>query len=142
MLLVGAFRSGQDARYLSERAKPGRIYRARRDRAVLELSADALERGDEILLEPGEELPVDGVVVSGAGFVEESNLFGPSLPSAKKPGDAVFAGAFSSVPDLLLRVEAAGDHSLVALRDRVVRDLGRELSRGGPRVSALAIAMV
>src|SRR6202044_1157720 len=61
-------------------------------------------RGDVFLVRPGDKVPVDGIVISGASAVDESMLTGESLPVEKSPG-ALLTGATVNL-DGVLRVRA------------------------------------
>ena len=65
---------------------------------------DDIGVGDEILVRPGDKIPLDGRVVSGHGDVNESPLTGESLPADKAPGDEVFAGTINGRGALDVRV--------------------------------------
>lgn len=60
--------------------------------------------GDEILIRPGQKVPLDGVVVSGRSDVNQAPLTGESLPIDKSPGDEVFAGTINGHGALDVRV--------------------------------------
>jgi Cd2+/Zn2+-exporting ATPase len=60
--------------------------------------------GDEIVVRPGDKVPLDGVVVAGASDVNEAPLTGESLPADKAPGDEVFAGTINGRGALDVRV--------------------------------------
>lgn len=64
--------------------------------------------GDQVMLRPGESLPVDGEVVTGQSEVDESALTGESLPVAKQPGDTVFAGTRNLNGSLVVRATSVG----------------------------------
>ncbi|MYA00437.1 MAG: cadmium-translocating P-type ATPase [Chloroflexi bacterium] len=51
--------------------------------------------GDTLRVRPGEQVPVDGVVLSGSSSIDESMLTGESVPVAKGPGELVFAGTMN-----------------------------------------------
>jgi Cu+-exporting ATPase len=70
--------------------------------------------GDTVLVRPGERLPVDGVVLSGAGGVDESMLTGESLPVAKGPGDRVAAGTLNGAGALTIRADKTGGDTMLA----------------------------
>ncbi len=70
--------------------------------------------GDVVLVRPGERLPVDGVVLTGAGGVDESMLTGESLPVAKGPGDRVAAGTLNGAGALTLRADKTGEDTMLA----------------------------
>ncbi len=70
-----------------------------------EIPVEAIEIGDRILLKPGENVPVDGVVVEGISSIDESALSGEPIPVEKTAGDKV-AGVF--VPVVILIALATG----------------------------------
>ena len=60
--------------------------------------------GDEVLIRPGDKIPIDGVVTAGSGDVNEAPLTGESLPAEKAPGDTVYAGTINGRGALDIRV--------------------------------------
>ena len=77
---------------------------------VVEVMYDALQVGDEILLEAGDELPADGVVLSARGLeVNESMLTGESASIDKKKHDEVYAATTVIAGSARVRVTAVGD---------------------------------
>ena len=74
----------------------------------------ALTPGDIIVVLPGDRVPVDGTVLSGASAVDEAALTGEPLPVGKRPGDAVTAGTVNCDGALTVRVSAAGQQTVVA----------------------------
>jgi len=70
--------------------------------------------GDTVLVRPGERLPVDGVVLSGSGGVDESMLTGESLPVAKGAGDRVAAGTLNGSGALTIRADKTGEDTMLA----------------------------
>ncbi|MGE5813162.1 MAG: heavy metal translocating P-type ATPase [Acidobacteriota bacterium] len=67
----------------------------RRDGVERRISADEVRVGDAVIIKPGEKIPVDGRVSSGASFVNQAPVTGESLPADKGPGDEVFAGTIN-----------------------------------------------
>jgi len=61
---------------------------------------------DEVLVKPGERIPVDGVVIQGSSSVDEAMLSGESQPLSKRPGDQLSAGTINIQGVLHLRVES------------------------------------
>jgi hypothetical protein len=109
-----------------------------------EVPIASLVKGDLIELGTGEDIPVDGRVASGSGFVDESALIGPSLPTAKKPGDPLFAGTHSSIPELLLEVGAPRDDAFLVRHREHTEGVARELiatTRAGRIWGAVVIAL-
>ncbi len=77
---------------------------------VAEVMYDALQVGDEILLEAGDELPADGIVLSARGLeVNESMLTGESASIDKKKHDEVYAATTVIAGSARVRVTAVGD---------------------------------
>ncbi len=74
----------------------------------------ALNKGDLIVVLPGDRVPVDGTVLGGASAVDEAALTGEPLPVAKRTGDSVAAGTVNCDGALLVSVTAAGRHTAVA----------------------------
>ena len=70
--------------------------------------------GSEIIILPGEKVPVDGVVVSGESFVNTAALTGESVPRGVKVGDTVLSGCINEGGKLTLRTTKNFDDSTVA----------------------------
>jgi len=69
--------------------------RVQDDGSVERVEVDDIQLGDEVLVSPGEPICVDGVVVEGEGYVEETSMTGESFPVGKQVGDPLLAGTFS-----------------------------------------------
>jgi heavy metal translocating P-type ATPase len=80
----------------------------RRSGAIRAVSAEELHIGDAILVAPGERVPVDGTVLSGHSFVDESRITGESMPSEKTADSHVFAGSINQSGALEIRAERIG----------------------------------
>ncbi len=75
-----------------------------RDGAELDIPIAEVQRGDVVIVRPGEKIPVDGTVVEGHSSVDESMITGESLPVEKQPGDSVTGATINRQG--LLRFEA------------------------------------
>ena len=82
----------------------------------------ALRAGDLVRVLPGEVIPVDGAVVSGAAAVDEATLTGEPLFVAKAVGDDVSAGTGVFEGPLTVRASVAGDGNVAAGIARTVAD--------------------
>ncbi|WP_417276765.1 heavy metal translocating P-type ATPase [Castellaniella sp.] len=80
----------------------------RRAGAIRSVLAQELSVGDAILVAPGGRVPVDGTVLSGHSFVDESRITGESLPVEKVSGARVFAGSINQSGALEVEVERIG----------------------------------
>ncbi len=103
-----------------------RTARVRRDGELQELAIEALRAGDLVEVRPGERLPVDGEVLEGRSFVDESMISGEPLPVEKAPGAEVIGGTLNQRGLLLLRATRLGSDSLLAQIIRMV-----EQAQGG-----------
>ena len=80
---------------------------------VEDLSPSAIRPGDEILVYPGERVPIDGELMTADGFVDYSALTGESRPVSVTSGDSVMAGAINGPSRLLLKALRDEEHSAV-----------------------------
>lgn len=85
-----------------------RAIAVRRAGAVSEVDADQLAPGDAVLVNPGGRIPVDGTVIAGHSFVDQSRITGESLPVEKTAGSSVFAGSINQSGALEVRAERIG----------------------------------
>ena len=67
-----------------------------------------------VRIQPGERLPLDGVVIEGHSAIDQAPITGESLPVDKAPGDAVFAGTINTTGELQIRVTARASDSTLA----------------------------
>ncbi len=79
-----------------------------REGKEMDLPAGEVLKGDTVTVKPGESVPVDGIVLSGESFVDESMLTGEPLPVPKKVGDAVTGGTLNRNGALRLQAERIG----------------------------------
>ncbi|MFN2322871.1 MAG: heavy metal translocating P-type ATPase [Trueperaceae bacterium] len=91
-----------------------RTARVERDGAELEVDVGAVRRGDVVAVRPGERLPVDGVVVAGTSYVDESMITGEPVPVAKAAGDAVTGGTINGTGALRFEARAVGADTVLA----------------------------
>lgn len=80
----------------------------RRAGSIRSVSAEELSVGDAILVAPGGRIPVDGAVLSGHSFVDESRITGESMPVEKTSGTQVFAGSINQSGALEIAAERIG----------------------------------
>ncbi len=85
-----------------------RAIMVRRAGGVCEVDAQTLIPGDAVLVNPGARIPVDGAVIAGHSFVDQSRVTGESLPVEKTPGADVFAGSINQSGALEIRAERIG----------------------------------
>ena len=78
--------------------------------------------GHLLLVKPGERVPVDGTVVSGESYVDESMLSGEPVPVSKKAGAHVYAGTINQKGSFVFRAEQVGKDTLLAKIIHMVQD--------------------
>jgi P-type Cu2+ transporter len=94
-----------------------------------EVAVGDLQKGDIVLVRPGESVPVDGVVRKGGGDVNESMITGESRPVRKAEGDAVIAGTINGQGALRVEVTGTGDETKLSGIMRLVADAQKSKSR-------------
>jgi Cu2+-exporting ATPase len=82
--------------------------RVRRNGQEVEVPLGEVVVGDEIVVRPGDRIPVDGEVASGASYVDESMITGEPVPAAKNPGDRVVGGTVNQTGAFTFRATAVG----------------------------------
>lgn len=87
-----------------------------------EIPVEQVQVGDTITLRPGEKVPVDGLLTSGASFVDESMLTGEPLPVEKVVGDRVFAGTINQKGSLRFTAEKIGGDTVLGQIIRLVQE--------------------
>jgi heavy metal translocating P-type ATPase len=97
-----------------------RTARVRRDGQVVDTPAQSLQRGDVVEVRPGERVPVDGEVLEGESFVDESMLTGEPVPVHKTAGARLTGGTVNQSGALALRATAVGDTTVLAQIVRMV----------------------
>jgi cation-transporting P-type ATPase E len=99
-----------------------RRVRVRRQGAVVEIDAEAIVRGDLVVLAPGDRVPVDGPLVEGRGLeVDESLLTGESDSVPKRAGERLLSGSFCLTGAGLMRAEDVGAASYAHRLTRAAR---------------------
>lgn len=96
--------------------------RVERNGEILEIPVSSLQVDDIFIVRPGENLPVDGVVIEGTSSVNESMLTGESLPVSKQAGAKVFAATLNQQGLLKCRATGVGAHTQLAAIIRLVEE--------------------
>ncbi len=80
----------------------------------IEVPIEEVMVGDIVIVRPGAAIPVDGIIITGAGTVDESALTGESLPVEKKVNDKVAAGTINQAGYFQLRATLVGEDTALA----------------------------
>lgn len=81
---------------------------------VVETAIELIRPGDTVQVQPGERIPLDGQVVDGHSFVDESMLTGEPLPVKKEPGASVTGGTINKTGAFSFRVLRVGEDTVLA----------------------------
>ena len=101
--------------------------------------------GDRLRVRPGETVPVDGVVLEGESFIDESLLSGESAPRRRAPGDAVTGSTLNGGGSFVMRAGRVGADTLLARIVRQVAEAQRTrapIQRTADRVAAVFVPAV
>ena len=82
----------------------------------------SLSAGDVVSVRPGEQIPVDGFVISGNSLVDESMLSGEPVPVEKQTGDKVLAGTINQKGAFMLQATGVGGATLLAQIVQMVQE--------------------
>ncbi|MBP5199067.1 MAG: heavy metal translocating P-type ATPase [Schwartzia sp.] len=116
-----------------------------RDGAETVIPASEILLGEIFVVRPGEQIPVDGVVVEGAGAVDESALTGESLPVDKAEGDRVSSATMNQSGFLKCRATRVGEDTTLAQIIRLVEDAAATkapIAKLADRVSGVFVPIV
>ena len=101
---------------------PPAAHRLRADGTEEDVPLDAVKPGDRLRVRPGENLPVDGVLLEGAAEVDESMLTGEPLPVVKALKDKLSAGTLNTTGSFVYQAERVGADTLLAQIIRLVAE--------------------
>ena len=87
-----------------------------------DLAIGSVVPGMVILVRPGERIALDGIVIQGESFVDESSITGEPMPAQKTAGSKVFAGTVNQKGSFLFRAESTGNETVLAQMIRMVRE--------------------
>jgi Cu+-exporting ATPase len=87
-----------------------------------EIQITRVQKGDTIVVRPGERIPVDGIILEGESSLDESMLTGESLPVDKHAGDRVVGGTINGQGLLKFRALAIGKETVLAQIIRLVQE--------------------
>lgn len=91
-----------------------------KDGTETEVPIEQVQAGDVILVRPGSNVPVDGIVLEGSSSVDESALTGESIPVDKAPGSEVISATVNRSGSLTIRATRVGEDTTLAQMIRLV----------------------
>lgn len=79
------------------------------DGTTEEVDVDDLDEGDHVVVKPGGQIPVDGKIIDGTGYMNEASITGESTPVEKSIGDNVFAGSITDNGTITIETTSVGE---------------------------------
>lgn len=99
------------------------------DNTIKQISVDKLEIGDKLQVLNGDQIPIDGIILNGKTFVNESSINGESLPKEKTVGDKVFASTMNEGDSFIMEVTTKPDETTFAKILKLVNDSQSNLTK-------------
>lgn len=102
--------------------QPKTVIIIQQDGTEKQVAIEDVNAGDIILVKPGEKIAVDGMVVSGSSYVDESMLSGEPVPVLKKENEKVFAGTINQKGSFRFEAVKVGKETMLAQIIKMVQD--------------------
>jgi Cd2+/Zn2+-exporting ATPase len=93
----------------------------------IQIKVEELQKGDLVLIKPGERIAADGIIQEGHSAVNQASITGESLPVDKTSGDEVFAGTINGQGALTIEVTKPTEATLLAKIIRLVQEAQSEM---------------
>lgn len=110
-----------------------------------EVPVEEIVKGDIFVVRPGENIPVDGIVIEGMSAVNESALTGESIPVDKKPGDAVSAATLNQSGFIRCEAKRVGEDTTLSQIIQMVSDAAATkapIAKAADKVSGIFVPAV
>ena len=93
-----------------------------KDGKEVEIPVDEVQKGDIIIIRPGEKVPVDGKIKEGKSVIDESMITGESIPVEKKEGDTVIGATINKTGSFRMIAEKVGSETMLAQIIKLVQE--------------------
>ncbi len=117
----------------------------RKTKTVQEITFDDIRQGDWLLVNTGDKIPTDSVIVEGEGALNESMLTGESEPVYKKQGDEVIGGTILETGNLVVEAQRVGNETVLSKIIQLVKNAQQskpEIQQLGDKISAVFVPVV
>lgn len=88
--------------------------RVKREGNILDIAVEEVIQGDIVIIRPGDQIPVDGIIIEGHSSIDESMLTGESMPVEKSIDSKVFTGTINKLGSFEFRVTGVGSETVLA----------------------------
>ena len=100
-------------------AKTARVIRNNQER---DIPIEQVEKGDIVIVRPGEKIPVDGIIIQGVSTLDESMVTGESMPVDKKSGDEVIGATINKTGSFRFKATKIGKETMLAQIIKLVEE--------------------
>ena len=110
-----------------------------------EITYNAIQIGDLLLVNTGDVIPIDGIIMEGNGTIDESMVSGESIPLNKEKGDKVVGSTILTDGNIIVKAEAIGRNTVLSKIIDLVKNAQQdkpEIQRLGDRISAIFVPIV
>lgn len=119
LILLGKYLEGVSKGKTSEAIKKLMSLKSKkanliRNGEIVQVDIEEVEKGEVLLVKPGESIPVDGKVIDGNSTVDESMLTGESIPIDKASGDIVYGASINKNGSLKIEATAVGKDTVIS----------------------------
>ena len=119
LILLGKYLEGVSKGKTSEAIKKLMSLKSKkanlvRNGEIIQVDIEEVEKGEILLVKPGESIPVDGKVIDGNSTVDESMLTGESIPIDKTTGDIVYGASLNKNGSLKIEATAVGKDTIIS----------------------------
>ncbi|HNL85228.1 MAG TPA: copper-translocating P-type ATPase [Chitinophagales bacterium] len=108
---------------------PAEAHRVTKDGQIEDVKLEVLQKGDIIMIKPGEKVPADGIIEEGSSYLNESMLTGESKPVKKEKDNKVIGGSINGNGSLKIKVEHTGKDSYLNKVIKLVEDAQKAKSK-------------
>lgn len=116
-----------------------------KDGVEMQVGADQVTAGDVVVIRPGQRIPVDGIVASGTGYVDQAAITGESIPVEKVPGDPVMSATMNVNGTFRFEATRVGEDTTLSQIIRLVDEAGNSkapIARLADKVSGIFVPVV
>lgn len=109
------------------------------------INTEQIVAEDIVIIRPGESIPVDGIIISGNGFIDQSAITGESIPVEKHVGDNVISATINKNGTFRFKASKVGDDTTLAQIIRLVDDASNSkapIARLADRISGVFVPIV
>nr|WP_244611440.1 heavy metal translocating P-type ATPase [Candidatus Phytoplasma sacchari] len=108
-------------------SEKARLYHENGDFTLIETKE--LKIGDKVLILNGDQIPSDGIIISGSSFIDESNITGESMPIEKKEGDKIFGSNINLTNSLIVEITKTVDNAIFNKILKISQKIKKKVSK-------------